>query len=90
METGHVVRFASQEHPFLVEATPCLDPDCSGTFREYARFLLCEGIVAPERILDTLPRTPDTFRRHSAEPSADLCRESEHVTPDATESMRMQ
>ena len=29
METGHVVRFASQEHPFLVEATPCLDPDCS-------------------------------------------------------------
>jgi hypothetical protein len=29
METGHVVRFASQEHPFLVEAAPCLDPDCS-------------------------------------------------------------
>ena len=29
METGHVVRFASQEHPFLVEATPCLDLDCS-------------------------------------------------------------
>jgi hypothetical protein len=28
METGHVLRFASQEHPFLVEATPCLDPDC--------------------------------------------------------------
>lgn len=29
METGHVVRFASQQHPFLVEATPCLDVDCS-------------------------------------------------------------
>jgi hypothetical protein len=29
METGHVVRFASQEYPFLVEATPCLDPNCS-------------------------------------------------------------
>ena len=29
METGHVVRFASQEHPFLVEPTPCLDLDCS-------------------------------------------------------------
>lgn len=29
METGHVVRFASQQHPFLVESTPCLDLDCS-------------------------------------------------------------
>jgi len=29
METGHLVRFASQKHPFLVEATPCLDLDCS-------------------------------------------------------------
>jgi len=29
METGHVVRFASQKHPFLVEAAPCLDLDCS-------------------------------------------------------------
>lgn len=28
METGHVVRFASQKHPFLVEAAPCLDLDC--------------------------------------------------------------
>lgn len=28
METGHVVRFASQPYPFLVEATPCLDLDC--------------------------------------------------------------
>jgi len=29
METGHLVRFASQKHPFLVEATPCLDLDGS-------------------------------------------------------------
>jgi hypothetical protein len=29
METGHVVRFASQQYPFLVESTPCLDLDCS-------------------------------------------------------------
>ena len=28
METGHIVRFASQPHPFLIEATPCLDLDC--------------------------------------------------------------
>jgi hypothetical protein len=28
METGHVVRFASQKHPFLVETTPCLDLEC--------------------------------------------------------------
>mgnify|MGYP001077549436 CR=1 FL=1 len=31
METGHVVRFASQKYPFLVEATPCLDLDCPCT-----------------------------------------------------------
>lgn len=29
MELGHVVRFASQAHPFLVETAPCLDLDCS-------------------------------------------------------------
>ena len=29
MEMGHVVRFASQQHPFLVETAPCLDLDCS-------------------------------------------------------------
>lgn len=28
METGHLVRFASQKYPFLIEATPCLDLDC--------------------------------------------------------------
>ena len=28
METGHIVRFASQQHPFLVETSPCLDLDC--------------------------------------------------------------
>ena len=29
METGHVVRFASQTYPFMVETTPCLDLACS-------------------------------------------------------------
>jgi hypothetical protein len=29
MEVGHVVRFSSQKHPFLIEASPCLDLDCS-------------------------------------------------------------
>jgi hypothetical protein len=29
METGHLVRFASQQHPFVVETTPCLDLDCN-------------------------------------------------------------
>ena len=28
METGHIVYFASQKFPFLVEAEPCLDLDC--------------------------------------------------------------
>jgi len=29
MKTGHVIRFPSREHPFLVESAPCLDLDCS-------------------------------------------------------------
>ena len=29
MEIGHVVRFASQQHPFLVQTAPCLDLNCS-------------------------------------------------------------
>lgn len=29
METGHLVHFASQKHPFWIEVTPCLDLDCS-------------------------------------------------------------
>ena len=29
MEVGHLVRFSSQQHPFLIQTTPCLDLDCS-------------------------------------------------------------
>jgi len=29
MDTGHIVRFASQKHPFLVETAPCLELACS-------------------------------------------------------------
>jgi hypothetical protein len=29
METGHLVHFASQKHPFWIEVTACLDLDCS-------------------------------------------------------------
>lgn len=29
MDVGHIIRFASQKYPFLIEATPCLDGDCS-------------------------------------------------------------
>ena len=29
MEVGHIVRFASQQHPFLIETAPCLELDCS-------------------------------------------------------------
>ncbi len=28
MEVGHLVRFSSQQHPYLIDATPCLDLDC--------------------------------------------------------------
>jgi len=29
MDVGHIVRFASQKYPFLIETTPCLDLDCN-------------------------------------------------------------
>jgi type II secretory ATPase GspE/PulE/Tfp pilus assembly ATPase PilB-like protein len=40
----------------LQEMQETLDPGSFGTFVDYARFLMHEGIVAPERILETLPR----------------------------------
>ncbi len=38
------------------ELNACLTPESNRTYRDYARFLLREGIVAPERIIDVLPR----------------------------------
>ena len=29
MEVGHLVRFSSEQHPFLIQTTPCLDLDCA-------------------------------------------------------------
>lgn len=46
----------------MSELRESLDPSCSGTFHDYARFLLKEGIVAPERIVDVLPRIPGRLR----------------------------
>ncbi|MFO7907705.1 MAG: ATPase, T2SS/T4P/T4SS family [Planctomycetota bacterium] len=46
----------------ISELRECLDPTCSGSFPDYARFLLKEGIVAPERIVDMLPRVHGRMR----------------------------
>jgi len=29
MDVGHIIRFSSQQNPFVVETSPCLDLDCS-------------------------------------------------------------
>jgi type II secretory ATPase GspE/PulE/Tfp pilus assembly ATPase PilB-like protein len=38
------------------EMQACLDTSCFGAFRDYGSFLLRKGIVAPERILEAMPR----------------------------------
>jgi len=55
METGHVVRFASQKHPFLLEAMPCLDLDCSCSIISLKFSELVPPVSAPcERLTFTL------------------------------------
>jgi type II secretory ATPase GspE/PulE/Tfp pilus assembly ATPase PilB-like protein len=51
----------------LSELQSCLDPTCSVTFRDYSRFLLKEGIVAPERIVNVLPPGPTRIRHAEAD-----------------------
>ena len=41
----------------LSDLEACLDESCFSSFADYARFLLAEGLVAPERIAAVLPKT---------------------------------
>jgi type II secretory ATPase GspE/PulE/Tfp pilus assembly ATPase PilB-like protein len=41
----------------------CLDPTCFASFADYARFLLAEGLVAPERIAAVVPSRPAMIQR---------------------------
>jgi len=68
METGHIVRFASQQHPFLVETTPCLDLDCCSIMT-----LTLSELVPPEspprdRLTFTLRVCLKTWIEHDPPP----------------------
>jgi hypothetical protein len=69
METGHIVRFASQPHPFLVETTPCLDLTCSCT-RMTLTFLELVPAGAPprDRLTFTLRVCLSTWIEHDPPP----------------------
>ncbi len=55
METGHVIRFAKQKNPFLVEAEPCPDLDCSCSTIKLTFSELVPPVSAPcERLTFTL------------------------------------
>mgnify|MGYP000884874614 CR=1 FL=1 len=47
----------------MSEMLACLDSTCFASFGEYARFLLAEGIVAPERIVAAAPSGPALIRK---------------------------
>ena len=54
MEVGHVVRFSSQKHPFLVKTTPCLDLDCSCSIMGLTLTELDLGVRQRDRLTFTL------------------------------------
>lgn len=69
METGHVVYFASQEHPFLVEATPCLELDCSCSIVTLALSeLVPPGSPPPDRLKFSLRACLRTWVEHDPPP----------------------
>lgn len=51
METGHLVRFTSQRHPFLIETTPCLDLACSCSTMKLTFSELVPGGASPSDCL---------------------------------------
>ncbi|MHB8865885.1 MAG: ATPase, T2SS/T4P/T4SS family [Pirellulaceae bacterium] len=48
------------------EMMTCLDATCFASFGDYARFLLAEGLVAPERIAAVMPTRHTLIRRDPA------------------------
>lgn len=69
MEVGHIVRFSSQRHPFLLEASPCLDLDCSCSV---TKLTLTEfdpsGPLPDERLRFTLRVCLRTWIEHDPPP----------------------
>ncbi len=69
METGHVVRFASHKYPFLIEATPCLDLDCSCSIMKLVLSELAPPESAPrDRLTFTLRICLRTWIEHDPPP----------------------
>lgn len=69
MEVGHIVRFSSQEFPFLVETTPCLDLDCSCSMMGLTlRELSPSGSPASDRLTFTLRVCLKTWAEHDPPP----------------------
>jgi type II secretory ATPase GspE/PulE/Tfp pilus assembly ATPase PilB-like protein len=52
----------------MSEMIACLDATCFASFGDYARFLLAEGIVAPERIAASVPSRPSLIREEAKYP----------------------
>ncbi len=50
------------------EMLACLDPTCFASFNDCARYLLAQGLVAPERILAAAPSRPALIRSETAQP----------------------
>jgi type II secretory ATPase GspE/PulE/Tfp pilus assembly ATPase PilB-like protein len=46
----------------MSDMAACLDGNCSASFVDYARFLLDEGLVSPDRIVGMLPTGPALIR----------------------------
>jgi hypothetical protein len=69
METGHVVRFASQQYPFLVEAQPCLDLDCNCSIVTLTLSELVPPVSAPrDQLTFTLRACLKTWREPNPPP----------------------
>lgn len=52
----------------MAEMQACLNSSCFASFADCARFLLAEGLVAPERILAAVPSRPSLLRTGSDHP----------------------
>jgi type II secretory ATPase GspE/PulE/Tfp pilus assembly ATPase PilB-like protein len=46
----------------------CLDPSCFASFNDCARYLLAQGLVAPERVVAAVPSRPALIRQEAAHP----------------------
>lgn len=52
----------------MADMLACLDASCFASFGDCARYLLTEGIVAPERIVAAVPSRPAVIRHENGHP----------------------